>query len=235
MDEQQTRLADLHACLIGGRNGARLRVVLLHGYDMRPADLTPFAHSLGIPGVAYAFPQAPVAVSSTGFAWWPQIASRQSTANDFWQDYPAGRERARALLGEFLGQLRDQDDAPLMLVGFSQGGMLACDMALMEDSAVSALGMMSSSCIAWDEWISRRGRLAGVPAFVSHGRADPVLSFAAGQRVAGFLTSGGAQVAWSPFEGGHEIPFSVWRQFKRFIQAILHNTDNTSMPAYETH
>lgn len=225
MDERHTRLADLQTCLIGGPLAAELRIVFLHGHDMRTSDLTPFAHSLGIPGVAYAFPQAPIAVSATGYAWWPRTPCRSPdrprVPRDLWQEYPAGRERARAMIRDLLESLRAECHEPLILAGFSQGGMLACESVLMEGTEVAALAMMSASCIASEEWHEHREHLDGIAAFVSHGRSDPDLSFDAGQRLAGFLTSGGAAVTWLPFDGGHEIPFSVWRGFKRFVEAAL--------------
>ena len=239
MDERQTRLADLETWLIGGSSVARLRVVFLHGYDMRASDLTPFAHSLAIPGVAYAFPQAPTPVSATGYAWWPSIAPRPagqpSIPRDLWREYPAGRERARTLIRDLLESLRSQCDLPVLLAGFSQGGMLACDSVLMENTRIAALAMMSASCIASGEWQENRERLDGIPTLVSHGRRDPDLSFDAGLRLATFLAGGSAKVTWVPFDGGHEIPFFVWRQFKRFVQGMLREADQDITHAYETH
>jgi phospholipase/carboxylesterase len=239
MDERHTRLAGLETWLIGGSSVAKLRVVFLHGYDMRPSDLTPFAHSLAIPGVAYAFPQAPTQVSATGYAWWPssqpRSADQPSIPRDLWQEYPAGRERARTLIRDLLESLREPSDVPVILAGFSQGGMLACDALLMQSTRIAALAMMSASCIASGEWQEHRERLDGIPTFVSHGRRDPDLSFDAGLRLAAFLAGGSAKVTWAPFEGGHEIPFFVWRQFKRFVQAILREADQDITHAYETH
>jgi phospholipase/carboxylesterase len=206
---------------------------------MQASDLTPFAHSLRIPGVAYAFPQAPTAVSPTGYAWWPGVrpnaADRPRVARDLWQEYPAGRDSARRMICDLLRSLRAEGDQPLILAGFSQGGMLACDSVLMEDAEVAALAMMSASCIASGEWHEHRDRLNGVAAFVSHGRSDPDLSFDAGQRLAGFLSSAGAVVTWMPFEGGHEIPLTVWRRFKQFVQARLREGNEDITNAYEAH
>jgi phospholipase/carboxylesterase len=239
MHERHTRLAGLQTCLIDGPWAAKLRIVFLHGYGMRASDLTPFAHSLGIPGAAYAFPQAPTAVSPTGYAWWPSVCPRYpgspGGARDFWQEYPAGRELARANICALIESLRARVDEPLMLAGFSQGGMLACDAVLMEGADVGALALMSASCIASGEWDEHRERLAHVPAFVSHGRDDPDLVFEAGQRLVNFLTSAGAAVTWLPFEGGHEIPFPVWRRFKQFVQSVLHTANEGHPHAHETH
>jgi|SRR5579871_31092 len=227
MHERHTRLADLDAWVIGDPvPDSRLCMVFLHGYNMSPADLTPFAHSLALPGITYVFPRAQTAVSQQGYAWWPRVsaasAGQSSVARDLWQEYPAGREQARSQVSDLIDVLKRQSDAPLALAGFSQGGMLACDAVLLEDAEVEALVMMSSSCIADAEWRERRQRLNGLSAFVSHGRSDTDLSFDAGRRVADFLTSGGARVTWMPFEGGHGIPFLVWRHFKRFMQSTLH-------------
>jgi len=233
MYERHTQLAGLQTCLIDERSAAALRIVFLHGFDMRASDLTPFAHSLAIPGVAYAFPQAPIAVSATGYAWWPEVRPRSPArfgpARDLWQEHPGGREPARAMIRDLIGSLRAQCDEPCVLAGFSQGGMLACDSVLMDAVEVAGLAIMSASGIAGTEWLGQRAQLEGVPAFVSHGRSDPDLSFDAGQRLASFLSSGGATVTWMPFEGGHEIPFSVWKGFKRFLQATLRaaTKDNT--------
>lgn len=223
MDERHTELAGLETCLISEGRAAALRVVFLHGFDMQAADLTPFAHSLAMPGVAYAFPQGPIRVSATGHAWWesggrPRSQSESAAARDLWNEYPAGRDAARARLGELLDALRARHGEPIVLAGFSHGGMLACDSVLMEGTGVCGLGALSASGIAGTEWEARQDRLKGVPAFVSHGRGDPDLAFSAGQRLAKFLTAAGATVDWLPFDGGHEIPFPVWKGLKRFLQ-----------------
>jgi phospholipase/carboxylesterase len=239
MDERHTRLADLQTCLIEGPGAAEFRIIFLHGYDMRASDLTPFAHSLAIPGVAYAFPQAPAAVSARGYAWWPGVGPRPegsgSSPRDLWQEYPAGRDIARAMIRDLIDTLRAECAEPLMLAGFSQGGMLACDAVLMESVDVAALALMSASCIASGEWQRHREHLTGMPAFVSHGRSDADLAFGAGQRLASFLTSSGASVTWMPFDGGHEIPFPVWKRFKQFVRSIPRVANEGLPHAHETH
>jgi phospholipase/carboxylesterase len=225
MDEQHTQVAGLQTCLIRSSTPAKITVVMLHGYAMRPADLSPFAHSLAIPGALFVIPQAPISASDAGYAWWPipeaeRAARFEHGARDLAHQNPAGRETARALMVRFLDALSaDGGGAPLLLAGFSQGAMLACDTVLMESVRVSGLVMMSASRIAFDEWQIQKLKLEGLRAFVSHGRADPDLAFTAGEKLERFLTSSGAAVTWVPFDGGHEIPFPVWRQFRRFVHA----------------
>ena len=227
MDEQYRQVAGLQTCLIRSATASDIMIVFLHGYGMRAADLTPFAHSLAIPGVAYAFPQAPTMASSGGYAWWSfaeeGAANLRQRPRDLAEANPPGRAQARGLIRELLAALAAETGGrPVLLAGFSQGGMLACDTVLIEQVRVAGLAMMSASRIAVDEWRTRTDRLQGLRAFVSHGRADEELAFAAGRRLEQFLTSGGAQVTWVPFEGGHEIPFPVWRQFRNFARETRH-------------
>jgi phospholipase/carboxylesterase len=201
-------------------------VVLLHGYSMRPADLSPFAHSLGIPAT-FLLPRAPVHLSESSYGWWAidgqaREESLRNGARDLADDYPDGIARARAMLAQLVTESRKSFGADTVVVGgFSQGGMLACD-SILEGAlnSLDALFLLSSSRIRQREWEANRERLRDLPVFVCHGTRDPDLAFAAGERLQAFLASAGARVTWAPFDGGHEIPLVAWRQLRRFLLAI---------------
>lgn len=230
MHEQLRNVAGLETLFVRSADAAKpeLTVVFLHGYGMRAADLTPFAHSLAIARCLFVFPQAPLAAPLGGHAWWPidEEARGESLAQgprDLAFEHVAERGPARAALAALAAQLRREGDGDaLLLAGFSQGGMLACDSVLLGGLRVAGLAMLSASCIALDEWQPERRRLRGLRAFVSHGREDRDLAFSAGERVQQFLTAAEAAVTWVPFDGGHAIPFAVWRHFRGFVQATMH-------------
>lgn len=222
---------------------AELMVVFLHGHAMRPSDLSPFASSLSLPGTCFVFPRAPLALADDRYAWWSideeaRAQALRSGPRDLAEAAPPGREPARRVLNEMLAALRAAaGDKPVLLAGFSQGGMLACDSVLVGDTRVAGLAMLSSSRIAIAEWEAQQARLQGKPLFVSHGRNDPDLAFAAGERLRDFFQQAGAQVQWVPFDGGHEIPFVVWRHFRRFVTAVLSSLSPhlQKEPVYGTH
>lgn len=222
MEECRLELAGLKAIAVGDPE-AELVVVMLHGREMTAADLAPFAHSLQLP-VRFVFPQAPIAVAPQGRSWWPIDPERRAQASegrpsDLFAFDPPGRHLARHLLGDMLHSLGESRRT--VLAGFSQGGMLAMDYAL-HDACPAALALLSSSRIAFADWQPRLSRLAGLPMLIAHGKDDKELAFSAGQALRDAALTGGADVQWLAFDGGHTIPLPVWRALRKFVSGVLH-------------
>jgi len=229
MHSQEVLLGGLTAMRVGTPDAARAQVVLLHGYSMRPEDLEPFSHSLGTPATFY-FPRGTHVVDAHARAWWPIDSERRARqiavgARDLHAEFPPERPAARARLVGFLDAVRAQaPELPLIIGGFSQGGMLACDTVLCARLPVSGLVMLSSSRIAFTEWLNHREVLSGLPVFVSHGERDGDLAFTAGEALRDFFVDAGARVAWRSFDGGHEIPLAVWRALRKFLAELCRKT-----------
>ncbi|MEO8017824.1 MAG: hypothetical protein ABI769_08425 [Pseudomonadota bacterium] len=225
----ESTLDALTSLSVGSAESARAQVVLLHGYDMRPEDLEPFSHSLKLPAV-FHFPRGPIGLPAGNRCWWPIDQERRARqlaagARDLFEEYPPGRLPARERLRAFLTDLRTRaPDLPLLLGGFSQGGMLACDTVLCARETVAGLVMLSSSRIAFREWQDNREALSRLPVLISHGRQDADLAFSAGEALRDFHDNSGALVTWQPFDGGHEIPLAVWRALRRFVTELSRKT-----------
>lgn len=223
--ERLEEIAGLNTTVIGPEN-APLTVVLLHGYAMRPSDLAPFAHSLGIPAL-FLFPEGPHTSPLGGRAWWEvDLDAREAAANsgprDLAEDSPRGLPQARERLGEFLCAVAAKHPSPKQaLGGFSQGGMLCLDHVLRGSRPVDALALLSASRIALSQWLPQRNRLRDLPVYVSHGSTDNDLAFDAGERLRDFVLESSARLTWVPFEGGHEIPLVVWRGLRKFLASLL--------------
>jgi phospholipase/carboxylesterase len=205
---------------------ASTAVVLLHGYSMQPSDLTPFAHSIGVPA-RFFFPRGPFSSPAGGYAWWAvdeeaRAATLLSGPRDLADQRPTGLDTARRNFAMFLAAVVRQFAPKRVIVGgFSQGGMLACDFVLRGTTPVDGLILLSSSRLAFDAWQPCHERLRELPAYCSHGEKDSDLAFAAGLALRDFLEASGARVSWMPFEGGHEIPLVVWRGLRKFLAALL--------------
>jgi phospholipase/carboxylesterase len=213
------------ACLVAAPPAqASAVVIFVHGHAMDALHLEPLARAMGLPAMLY-FPRG-LHAAAGGRSWWPVDEQRRNASlsrgpRDLCDDYPSGRESARTALLAVARHARSHHPGlPLVLAGFSQGGMLVCDTLLQEDIEVQGLILMSSSRIAAAEWRPRLDRLRGLPVLVSHGTTDADLALAAGERLRDELREGGAQVTWLAFDGGHEIPLTVWRSVKRYLQQI---------------
>lgn len=208
----------------------RLSIVMLHGLGMHPEVLEPFALSLNLHAVL-SVPRGPVTMPDGAPAWWGvdtalRESRRANGPEDLFDRHPAGRAGARKALDEVVDRVLGRwPQLPLMLVGYSQGGMLAMDYLLMDGARkVSACALLSTSRIAFDEWQLRLSRLAGLNVLVAHGRHDDRLAFTAGEKVRDCMTAGGAQVEWMPFDGGHELPLAVWRRLRKFVLGMTNPT-----------
>jgi phospholipase/carboxylesterase len=222
--DQELELAGLRVVAVGDRAAARAIVIMLHGFGMRPSDLSPFAHSLSLPAW-FLFPEGPLEAPIGGRAWWfiDPVLREEALARgprDFAEQHPpdldAASDRVIALVREVTELAEGR---PVVLGGFSQGGMLTCHTLLRAKLEVAAAVLLSTSRIAFSEWPARLAGdpLRALPMLVSHGEDDLDLAYSAGLALKDWLIAAGADVTWVPFHGGHEIPLLVWRHLRKLV------------------
>ena len=199
--------------------------VFLHGFGATGEDLVPLAEELAArmpessSSVRFVFPAAPLAPPEFrdfgGRAWWPlnmaalQNAMLKRDFRDLRRETPPQLPAARQLLMTLLDDLRAETGLAMnriVLGGFSQGSMLATDVALRLDEAPAALVVWSGTLLCEDEWRALAPRRQGLPVIQSHGRQDPILPFEAAGWLRDMLTEAGADVEFHAFPGPHTIP-----------------------------
>jgi phospholipase/carboxylesterase len=198
-------------------------VVVLHGWGAPGDDLVPLAEAFGRPGVRFFVPAAPLPEMGGGRAWWhldpnarPPHASTDQLPPGF-QPNPAV-VAARAAVQALIATVVDRH-APttVALVGFSQGAMLSIDVALAGAPGVDRVVAMSG-VLLMDSVSALVAPHPSPPRFLlTHGRRDPVVPFANGDRGRELLEKHGFSVTWRPFDGGHEIPPPVLADVDRFL------------------
>ena len=128
------------------------------------------------------------------------------------------RERLLALLTE-AGKHFELAAERFILGGFSQGSMLATDVALRLKKAPAGLVVLSGALInegEWRELAMERGPLAVLQ---SHGKYDSILPLAMGMLLRDLFLEAGADVDFVPFNGDHEIPLEVLHRLTHFVRA----------------
>jgi phospholipase/carboxylesterase len=150
--------------------------VFLHGYGANGADLLGLADPLAehLPDTLFLAPDAPEACAGApfGFQWFPIPWIDGSSQ----EDSEAGMRAAAADLDAFLDSLMvDEDVMPeqVALFGFSQGTMMALQVAPRREDAVAGIvgfsGRLLEPDLLADEAVSRP------PVLLVHGDQDDVV------------------------------------------------------------
>ena len=235
---QTLRLSNLNVRVAGGIDreggGSGPLVVLMHGYGAPGDDLVALQRVLDVPReVRFAFPEAPLAPPDLalygGRAWWQidvaawQRAAVMGHAREIISSEPIGMPEARASADAMLTELERTLDVPagqLLLGGFSQGAMVALDVALHSARPLAGLVLLSATLVNVGAWQPRMAARAGLPVLQTHGREDPLLSYEIALELRDLLSAAGMKVEWHEFRGGHELPQQVLTALGRFIRSM---------------
>jgi phospholipase/carboxylesterase len=116
-----------------------------------------------------------------------------------------------------LGVSSDQ----LIVGGFSQGSMAACNAVFTRDLAPRGLIILSGTPANLEAWKAGMKSRHGLPVFQSHGTHDPLLSFQAAEELRDEMRRAGLRNEWVAFRGGHEIPVRVVDDLGMFISSLV--------------
>jgi len=218
------RVPRLSAITKGGKGPPT--IVMLHGYCSSEKDWLPFAKSIQLPqGARFIFPRGPESArrsdgAATGRAWWHlDLASNMRDGGlgaDLSAEKPAGIEHAAQAVRALLARQGNRPPPPI-LGGFSQGAMVAAQVAFQSDEPLRALVLLSGTLVDETSWKANYDRRKGLHVFIAHGRTDPTLSFEVAERMQSELKAAGMLVTWFPFDGGHEIPAEVVVALNQFL------------------
>jgi phospholipase/carboxylesterase len=216
-------------------------VILCHGFGAPGDDLVGLQEELvhrqpSLASVRFYFPAAPLSLGGLGWgdsrAWWmidlPTIQrlpqGDAETFRQFRKQEPEGMAAARATLKKLVLDVAAQTGLPMnrvLLGGFSQGAMLATDVALRLEEAPAGLAILSGTLLVEDQWRAKAKARAGLPVFQSHGRQDPILGYAAAEWLRDLLTESGLALEFHPFDGGHGIAPEVTVKLAAFVARNL--------------
>jgi phospholipase/carboxylesterase len=233
------KYGDLQAIEIKGRTDAPT-IVFFHGYGADCHDLAPLARSLGVSrDINWFFPNGPLSIPLGGHyegrGWFPvsiasleqaeQSASRRggpdaAAALDFSREAPPGMRKAReAALGALSAAGIRIGNA--ILGGFSQGAMMAMDLAVRGAEPPLGLALLSGTLVDEPNWRRLASERKGATFFQSHGLEDPILSIRGAERLEAMLLECGWQGKLLKFDGEHEIPLEAQSGLSVYLRSRL--------------
>jgi len=212
----------------GGRDEpVRAAVIWLHGLGADGHDFEPIVPELSLPAglaVRFVFPHAPMrpVTLNNGFvmrAWYDLYDLRDDGRVD-----EQGIRAGAAQVGALIAREGERGVPPerIVLAGFSQGGALALHAALRHASRLAGIMGLSS-------YLPLSGALpaeaspanTATPVFLAHGRLDPVLPYAAGERARDKLKALGYDVTWQSYQMPHSVCPQELVDISVFLRRVL--------------
>ena len=201
------------------RGRASALVVLLHGYGANGDDLIALGEAWRqqLPEAAFVAPNAPESIPCTyGGLQWFDLTLRDP--GEYWRGVTAARPVLDGFLDAELARYRLAPER-FVLVGFSQGSMLALHVGLRRSAAPAGI-------VAYSGLLAGPEHLAEVatrpPVLLIHGEIDELIAVQALHVAREALASLGMRVEWHVRPGlGHGIdPQAQWMAGHFIAQAL---------------
>jgi phospholipase/carboxylesterase len=192
-------------------------VILLHGWGANAHDLLGLAPLLHGGRALVLCPQGPVVVpiggGEKGYGWFPLVPGQPPPLEEF--------RHGAELLRRFVEQACVHfpvDPQALVAAGFSQGGMMAYELALRDPARWSgAIGLSAWLPGLLADDLPRLPEHEALPVLVIHGTADPMIDVERGRESREALRRFGVGITYREFDMGHEIRPEALRMAVRWL------------------
>jgi phospholipase/carboxylesterase len=210
-----------------GSNPPDFCVIWLHGLGADGHDFEPIVPELGLDSdlnIRFLFPHAPMipVTINQGFVMraWYDIAEADIAAR---QD-ETGIRASQALLIEMIEHQIAQgiDSTRIVLAGFSQGGVIALQTGLRFDKPLAGIMALSTYLPLAETLTDEKSEAnAGLPIFLAHGSADPVIPVDLAYRTRGHLEKQGYQPKWIEYDGmQHSVCAQEIDDMGRWLESV---------------
>jgi phospholipase/carboxylesterase len=191
-------------------------IVALHGRGTDELDLISLVLSLGRTDVMIISPRAPLPFSFGGFAWYSQSQE--------WVPDPQTFRSSLDLLRQFISEIRrgyPVNSHRVLLLGFSQGTVMAYAVGLMDPSSFRGIVALSGYIPPSPGLPLDLRKLEGFPVFISHGTYDEVIPVKFGREAAEVLKDAGANVMYREYPMAHEVREETIRDLAAWMKQLL--------------
>jgi phospholipase/carboxylesterase len=207
----------LYAAHVPAGEGPFPTILALHGWGASALDLIGLAPVLNQGEALVLSPQGPIGIripgGPMGYGWYPLGEGSQASPEELTQ--------ASAQVLDFLEVAQQRypvDPRKVVLLGFSQGGALAFDLALRDSSRFAGLAALSS-------WLPE-GVAAQIqpdtahqslPVLLVHGTEDPMVPVGRARESRQRLAALGVLLTYREYEMGHEINAEALRDIVNWL------------------
>lgn len=195
----------IHTAWVPPGDGPFPTLVALHGWGASAVDLLGLAPHVAGGRLLTLCPQGAtelrIAPGALGYGWFPLVQGKPPDPRTFL--------KASAQLRAFIDEARRRypvDPARTVALGFSQGGVMAIDLALRETEAFAGLVVLSSwfpAILAAN--LPRKAAQKGFPVLLIHGSQDRQASVEQARESRAVFESFGVDLSFHELPMGHEV------------------------------
>src|ERR1700694_5112249 len=186
-------------------------VIWLHGLGADGNDFVPIVPELKLPAalaLRFLSPPAPVRKVTINngmamLAWYDIAAADLNSRADI-----AGVRQSQAQLEALIAREKSRGIAAsrILLAGFSQGGVIALHTAIRHPERLAGVIALSTYLVLADRLADEAAAAnRGLPIFMAHGTADPVVRFEWGDTSRRALVANGYHVDWHTYRMEHSV------------------------------
>ena len=191
-------------------------IIAIHGRGTDENDLVPLVLSLSLPNVLVVSPRAPFPFPYGGFVWYDLADEVTPEPNTF--------RTSIDMFQKFVGEVEQGypvDSERLLLLGFSQGTVMAYATALLDPTSFLGVAALSGYIPHRSGLPLKLTNLNGFPVFISHGNGDMIIPARLGRESAELLKRAGAAVTYREYSMGHEVTQDTMRDLSEWSRNIF--------------
>jgi len=195
-------------------------IVALHGRGTDEYDLLPLIEALGLHDALLVAPRAPLLFNPGGFtggyAWYE--FGEEGTPD------PTTFQASLEILRRFLGEIKKSypvDSGQILLLGFSQGTVMAYAAGLLDPSMIRGIAALSGYVPHRSGVPLKLHDLNSLPIFISHGAWDEIIPVEFARESVELLKTAGAEVLYREYLMGHEVHEETLRDLSAWTRRLI--------------
>src|ERR1700691_5412469 len=214
--KEKSSMRLIHTVYEPAGDGPHPTLIAMHGFGASALDLLGLAPYIADGRFMVICPQGPMEVPigpTRGYAWFP---IRMGASPD-----RGAIDDANKMVTEFLNEALKKypvDRKKLVLLGFSQGGMMAYRLAVRNPSKFAALVALSTFFPPdLKDEVNDAAALEALPTLVQHGRADEMIEITRARASVETLRSLKVPLTFREYDCGHEITAEGLQDLSSFL------------------
>jgi len=206
----------IHTLYEPAGDGPHPTLIAIHGFGASALDLLGLAPYIADGQFMVICPQGPIEVPigpTRGYAWFPLRMGSPPDRDAIDDANKAATEFLNVALAKY-----PVDRKKLVILGFSQGGMMAYRLAFRNPSKFAALVALSTYLPPeLKNEINDPAALEALPTLVMHGRADDMIELTRARQSVETLRSLKVPLTYREYDCGHEITAEALRDLSNFL------------------